>query len=276
PDYQLLPGLRAQTLFLAGAADEARKELQQVADGQLTPTARRVHAWTFLAQIAFWEGRLGEGRDALLAAERLVDGADDAAAWAQVVETVHTAALVGEVAWARSHLEPKLDAGLPGNVVLDRRLQADLIESLALISGAESGDVMMDPSGSAPDLASAYRRTQVGDTVGLRAIIEELPLSLVRRVLLSDRLGDLDRTIELSEEVVRPGYTGWGNTPHRLRALMHLGPLYEEAGDTVRAIEAYRSFSRLWASGDEGGRAVAGRFAARADELETGIRVGAR
>ncbi len=72
----------------------------------------------------------------------------------------------------------------------------------------------------------------------------------------------------------RPGYTGWGDAPQLLRASIRLGPLYEEMGDTARALEAFRALSRQWADGDQYGRAVAEKLdtGARTLETETGPR----
>ena len=80
--------------------------------------------------------------------------------------------------------------------------------------------------------------------------------------------GRLKQAKQLYEGILQPGYTGWGKNPHRLRALMRLGPLYEEAGEAREAIKAYKRFSQLWAGGDRHGRAVADQFAARARALE--------
>lgn len=201
---------------------------------------------------------------------------DEATAWARVVETAHTAALVGNVEWARAHIETRLAAGLPEDVMLNWTILAHLIELSVLTSAIQPRDMITDEHVAGWRLANAHARIQSGDTVGVRAVGEALPLHIFQRALLSERLGDTDRTIELYEKILQPGYTGWGNGPQRIRALMRLGPLYEEAGDTLRAIEAYRSFSPRWASGDGQGRAVAERFAARALELEAKIVAGSQ
>jgi DNA-binding SARP family transcriptional activator/TolB-like protein len=270
PDHQLLPGLRARIRFLAGGVDEARAESQRIVDDPLWPVARRAASQAFMARMAYWEGRLEDGRSGLLEAEQLVGRNDETAAWARVVDGGLTAALVGDVAWARTHIETRLDTGLFENAVLNRSVEESLVVLLALTSEEEAGHPLVHEFTGASELAVAHARIQAGDTVGLRAVIEERPLHLFRRVLLYERLGDTDRVIELYEEILQPGYTGWGNIPHRLRAFMRLGPLYEEAGDARKAIEAYTRFSRLWAGGDRHGQAVADQFAARARALESG------
>lgn len=274
PNHRLLPGLRVRLRFLAGAVHEARAELRSTVDDPLQPAAKRADAWAFLGRIAYWEGKYDEGRSALLEAERVDAQADEGAVWARIVETANTAALVGDTEWARAHIETRVQAGLPENVVLKRSVTVRLIELLALTSTTEPGDVVTDELARAPSLAGAYARIQAGDTVGLRALIEGLPLHLFQRALLAERLGDADRTIELYEKILRPGYTSWGSDPHRLRAIMRLGPLYEQTGDTLRAIEAYDAFARRWTRGDERGRAIAERFATRARALESGVTSG--
>jgi len=192
------------------------------------------------------------------------------------VETAHTAALAGDVHWAPAHIETTLETGLPEGVVLREPVTVRLIELLALTSPTRSLERMKRELESAPRVAGVYARIQAGDTVGLRGAIDALRLHLFRRALLSDRLGDVNRTIELFEEVLRPGYTLWGSDPHRLWTMLRLGPLYEQAGDTLRAIAAYDALAQRWALGDEHGRAVATRFADRARMLGTATTSSAR
>jgi len=276
PKHRVLPLLRARIQFLSGASDEARAGLRRIVDDPLRPVAERADAWAFLGLMAYWAGGYEEGRRGLLEAERVVGQADEAAAWVRAVETAHTAALAGDADWARAHMKTMLETGLPEGVVLRRPVTVRLIQLLALTSPTRSLEGMKRELESAPRVAGAYARIQAGDTVGLRRVIDAPPLHLFQRALLSDRLGDVNRTIELFEEVLRPGYTLWGSDPHRLRAMMRLGPLYEQAGDTLRAIEAYDAFARRWALGDEHGRAVAMRFADRARMLGTAMTSGAR
>jgi DNA-binding SARP family transcriptional activator len=267
PDHQLLPALRIRTRFLAGAIDEATAEAQRIVDDPLWPSARRAAIWALLGRMSYWEGRFADGRTQLLEAERVGGRDDKVAAWARVLDSGYTAAWVGDVTWARAHIEAELDAG-PEGVVLDRAMEERLVELLTLSSETGAGHVLPREFAGVSRVAVAHTRIQAGDTVGLRAEIEQLPLHRFQRVLLYERLGDTRRTIELYEGILNPGYTGWGISPHRLRALMRLGPLYEEVGDTRKAIDAYTTLSRLWAGGDRHGRAVAERFAARARALE--------
>ena len=236
-------------------------------DDPLAPAARRAAAWTFRGGIAYWEGKCEEARSAFREAERADGRADEAAACARVVKEAHTAALVGDVEWAGTHIERRLETELPAHVVLNPATAEQLIELSAHTGAAIGGDVMKDAFAIRPQLADAHERIAAGDTVRLRTVIKELPLHLFQRVLLSEHLDDLDETIELYEQTVRPSYTGWGNTPYRLRALMRLGPLYEHVGDTAKAIEAYGVFGRRWALGDARCKSVAQRFTARAREL---------
>jgi tetratricopeptide (TPR) repeat protein len=268
PEYGLLPGLRAQIQFLSGEVDEARTGLQRVVDDPLQSGARRADAWAFLGALAYWEGKHEAARRSFLEAERVDAAADAARVLARVVESARTAALVGDVEWARSHIETQLGGSLPADVALDRSVIADLTEVLALTFPTGRNQGIADELARSYRISSVHARIQSGDTLGVRTLIGELPLSLPHRALLFDRLGDKHKAIELYEEVGRPGYTGWGSVPALLRASMRLGPLYEETGDTVRAVQAYREFSQQWADGDRYGRMVAERFSARALSLE--------
>ncbi len=269
PDHALLPGLRANVQFLSGAVDEARAGLQRVVDDPYQPAARRADALAFLGRIAYWEGNYVEARSAWAEGERVDAQADPATVLTRLVESVHTAALVGDVEWARTRIETKLGGGLPAGVLLDRAVLADLTEALVLVFPSGPRSDFADDLPKADRLSGVYARISSGDTVGVRTLVWELPLTLQWRVLLFDYLEDTQTAIELYEQVRRPGYTGWGNTPAALRASMRLGSLYEEIGDTARAIDAYRGFSGRWAKGDTNGRAVAERFSNRALALET-------
>ncbi len=274
PGHELLPGLIAQLRFSSGAVDEAKAELRRVIEGPLWPAARRADAWAFLGDIAYWEGRYEEARTALLEAERVGARADEARVLARAVETAHTAALVGDVDWARAHIQASLGDGLPKDAALNSSVVMSLAEVFALVFGPGQDQGVADELARVSRFSSLHARISRGDTVGVRTLIREYSLHLHRRALLFDRLGDTATAIELYEEVRRPGYTGWGDAPQLLRASIRLGPLYEEMGDTARALEAFRALSRQWADGDQYGRAVAEKLdtGARTLETETGPR----
>lgn len=274
PEHEYLPGLRVRLRFLSGAIDEAKGESRRIVDDPWRPVRQRTDAWVQLGRMSYWEGKFEEGRSALLEAERISASGDDATVWGRAVETAHTAALVGDLEWARAHIEANLAEPPPENLALGQAVLVQVIELSAL---APAGEALMTGSAViASRLATVHARISSGDTLGVRGVIEGLPLHIFQRALLAERLGDTDHTIQLYETVLVPGYTGWGNTPHRLRGLMRLGQLREEAGDTLGAIEAYRSFAGQWASGDLHGRAIAERFEARALTLESELRASAK
>ncbi|HSG07514.1 MAG TPA: BTAD domain-containing putative transcriptional regulator [Longimicrobiales bacterium] len=275
PDHELLPLLSVQISLQSGELDEADREARRLADDRLQPPARRANAWALVSRIAYWRGRLDEGRDALLRAERLDARVDQPTHRARVIETAHTEALLGDAQWARYHIESGLALGALEEETIRRQHMVPLTETLILtaVPGARSLD---DDLASASRFSRLHARIQVADTIGVRDLIEELPIHLFQRVLLFDRLGDTWQAISLYERVDAPGYTGWGSTPERVHALMRLGPLYERAGELASAIEAYRRLSARWQDGDARGRAAAERAESRARALEAETRVTAR
>ena len=63
------------------------------------------------------------------------------------------------------------------------------------------------------------------------------------------------------------GGGGGDSTSQRLAAMLRLGPLYEEIGDTVKAVEAYERMVDLWADADARGQITVRRFQERIAEL---------
>ena len=86
---------------------------------------------------------------------------------------------------------------------------------------------------------------------------------------LHDDLGLYDQAIELHERMLQPGYRGWGgaNIDERLYSMLRLGPLYEETGDTTKAIGAYRRVVEQWANADARGQEMVSRFRERITAL---------
>ena len=68
-----------------------------------------------------------------------------------------------------------------------------------------------------------------------------------------------ERAIELHESVLEHPYTFVELNPaYGTVAMLHLGPLYEEVGDTAKAVEAYRRVVDRWSGGGRGGPEVRG------------------
>ncbi len=128
PDHELLPSRRVQTLLLSGAVSEARAVARSAVEDPLRPATSRAGMWVALAHMAYWEGRHGDARRALLEAVRIEGQADEATAWARVVNAAYTAALVGDEAWAREYIEANARTSLSENVVSRREVAVRMIE----------------------------------------------------------------------------------------------------------------------------------------------------
>ena len=79
------------------------------------------------------------------------------------------------------------------------------------------------------------------------------------------------RAIELHESVLAQPYALVELNPvYGAVAMLHLGPLYEEVGDTAKAIEAYRRVVDRWGNGDAEAQRYVAQARARMDALGAG------
>ncbi len=80
-----------------------------------------------------------------------------------------------------------------------------------------------------------------------------------------------ERAIELHESVLAHPYTFVELNPaYGTVAMLHLGPLYEEVGDTAKAVEAYRRVVDRWSGGDEEAQRYVARARGRLEALGGG------
>jgi tetratricopeptide (TPR) repeat protein len=93
---------------------------------------------------------------------------------------------------------------------------------------------------------------------------------LFERAVLRDRLGQLEQAAALYERVGGEGFRVGlrdSNILEIMYAKLRLGPLYEQMGDTVRAVEAYQRLVDQWADGDARAQETVQRFRERVAEL---------
>lgn len=109
----------------------------------------------------------------------------------------------------------------------------------------------------------AYARARSGGRDGLtvmRRIADDTgcPECLVaEEAWVAEQQGDFARAAELHERTLEHGYSFLAlNGPYKRRSLLVVGPLHEQAGDTARAIEAYRRVTTEWAGADDRGMRV--------------------
>jgi tetratricopeptide (TPR) repeat protein len=100
-----------------------------------------------------------------------------------------------------------------------------------------------------------------GDPEEAIRILEEIRQTTPCRFCYADRMGWALREAGRLEEAAEEWETflAWADLPHGIefQALRHawvqqrIGPLYEELGDSERALHHYRRLADLWAEADE-------------------------
>ncbi|MGI9626262.1 MAG: tetratricopeptide repeat protein [Longimicrobiales bacterium] len=263
---------------LVAAADNARRRSEDVS----LPTTVQAWGTADLGLLSYWEGQLDQGRRLFLRAEALDARAGGNFAWIRHVQTTYGEALWGDAVWARGHLRDGLEsifAALPP-VGRDHARTAIAVASSGDVVGAELviGDwrEVLREEGEGPsqratiERATLYARVAGGDTVGAAATMDRLLLEWgcsdacwsFDRARMHDRMGQYERALELY--LLEPNLnTSW----QRLFVLLRLGPLYEELGETEKAIEAYQRIVDQWAEGDARGREVVERYRDRITAL---------
>jgi eukaryotic-like serine/threonine-protein kinase len=274
PDDANLPEARFWASFVQGDMETARAAAEPLTRDPSLPAFVRASALDRMGHIAYWEGRLDEGRGHLLAAERA--GAEVGPAFELVRRqwTAWTEWEVGDPAWAARRVAEDADGdafwsldaqarpyffvGLNLALAGDRARAGRVIDAYtAAVPEAERG------AGMRRELARlrVILRVASGDTEGA---LEEYRDAAERygcptcdpndQAWLAERSGLTEEAIRLHEEVRQGGFTFFElNGPLQLRSVLVLGPLYEEAGDTARAIEAYQRLVDQWAGAEERG-----------------------
>jgi tetratricopeptide (TPR) repeat protein len=266
---------------LGAAADNANRRAEDATLGALI----RAKGTADLGVLAYWEGRLNEGRQLFLRAEALDAQAGGNLAWLRHGETTYAEALLGDQDWARRHLREGLESVFVALPPVGRAHAATAIAvaSSGDFAGAElvisdwreaMPEAWQAPSDRARiEQATLYGRVARGDTVDGEATMERLLLEWgcsdacwsFDRARMHDRLGEYERALELYLlEPPRPISMGNLNAEiERLFVLLRLGPLYEQLGRPDKAIEAYQRIVDQWAEGDTRGREVVARFRER-------------
>jgi hypothetical protein len=104
-------------------------------------------------------------------------------------------------------------------------------------------------------------RIASGDTAGaLGALVDAADAYgcstcfTVEEARIAEHTGQVDEAIRRHETVVEGGCAFFElNGPHRLRSTLVLGPLYEQTGNTAKAIEAYQRVIDQWSNADARG-----------------------
>jgi tetratricopeptide (TPR) repeat protein len=261
--------------FTAGDLDAAVAAAEPYARDPAIPAFVRVGALEELAQVAYWQGRLDEGRRLMLEAERVGREVSPAFAWARRNWTTWIERMVGDEAWGLEHLREGLRAG-EFEAIPDPVSRNHFFTTLNLSeSGAyeETARILADTTSLGQLLGTSdrldlkrtalYADVAIGRTEGAVERHQELIAESgcptcwrTEEAWMALTMGHTEEAIRRYEAILDDGFTFMQlNAPYWLRAMSVLGPLYEEAGDTANAIASYQRLVDRWADGDARGQA---------------------
>ncbi len=265
---------RFWTSFMLDDLDAATAAAEPLARDPAVPAFSRADALDRLAHVAYRRGRLDEGRRLMLEAERVGREVSPAYAWVRRNWTIWAELKLNHSEWALEHLREGLREG-EFESITDVVSRSHFFTALNLSqSGAhdETDEVLADMATLGDllgvedrlDMArtALYADVAVGQLEGAVERHDDLIAEMgcptcwkTEEAWIAERTGDTQRAIELYEGMLSGGFTfAQLNGPNRLRAMLVLGPLYEEAGDTVNAVTAYQRVVDTWADADARGQ----------------------
>jgi eukaryotic-like serine/threonine-protein kinase len=274
PGNQDLPVWAFWLAFMRGDLEAARRVTAPLTDDPGLPAFVRSYAFYRMALVSYREGRLDEGRGHALAAERVAGEVGGSFHVVQRLWTAHVEDVLGDPAWARSHVRGVLDDGSFVALDPDARPWWFLAIMLAFQGDRERATPVMEewdahlsergPShAERADLSRArvLLNAATGRAEGTMQALEQVGVEFgcpscwpELRAYAAAREGRTAEAIRLNEAVREAPFvdTRLAGT-FAVQAMLLLGPLYEEAGDTARAMEAYQRVVREWANADARG-----------------------
>jgi len=269
-----LPEHRFWASFVNGDMQTAREAIEPLTDDPALPAFTRANALDRMGQIAYWEGRLGEGRRFFLAAERVGREVGGGFELTRRQWTIYSEFAVGDAAWALRYAQEVIDDGTYDAIDPVERNQFFVALNLSLLGDrARAERVIDDYETLIPEAERGIEtrmelfrvrlnvRVASGDTAGaLVAMVDAVDAYgcstcfRVEAAWIAERTGQIDEAIRRHETAVEGGFSFFElNGPYRLRSTLVLGPLYEQAGDTAKAIEAYQRVVDQWSNADARG-----------------------
>jgi len=274
PGNQELPEWDFWVAFVNEDLERAREVTALLINDPGLPGFVRSNALFRMALASYREGRLDEGRGHALAAERVAGEVGGAFQVVQRLWTAHAEDVLGDREWARSHVRTILDDG--SFSALDPDVKPWWFVSVLLaVQGereraenvVEGWEAHLAATGETAHERAQLRRAQLlldaatGRTDGTVEALEAVAVEhgcatcwLEDRAFAAARSGRAEDAVRLYERLQERGFRNlYLNGTFRVQAMLVLGPLYEEAGDPARAVEAYRRVVREWANADARG-----------------------
>lgn len=253
-----------------GDIGQAEELVVPLTDDPALPIFVRVRSLQALGQAAYWRGRLDEGRRHHEAAERVAGEVSPAYRLDAIVRTSEMEALIGDPAWAVAHLGEARESGLWDDVSPDARNWVGVVLLYLDVGDVDEATRILESwEGSGVELPEWHRLTRIVMDAALGA--EPDPLGALDELetergcaascypaweVVAAQAGELTtEEIRAQEALLERGLPNLPlNTLYRLPAILGLGSLYEEVGDTAAALDAHRRVVELWAEADDRGQ----------------------
>jgi tetratricopeptide (TPR) repeat protein len=268
--------LRVFPLLEMGRVDDAEAAARSVVTDAARAVNDRTYAYLALEEIGLVRGHLADARRFAADAARVAAQAGPAYGWYSLNWAVWLEALLKPstegVATLKAWIADGRFASLPP-LGRDHFYVAETLILAGDLDGARG--VIRDFRASVPDaeksaaavrqvrLLEAMMRARGRDTVGVSSELQAVQddegcWSCYRTeiALAHEWMHRPARAIELHESVLaHPNALVEINPVDETAAMLRLGPLYEEVGDTAKAIEAYRRLVDRWSDADAEGQA---------------------
>jgi eukaryotic-like serine/threonine-protein kinase len=269
PQNFTLPLFRAWVYLALGELDVARTELEPLLTDAGAPAAARVHAHDRMARLAMWEGRAREAREHFEAAERMAE-AGGSLHLNRVLISALFDITVGDPGRGVARLR---DAErMAGALPAPNRWYFVQATAWGMASRPDEAEAVIrrfheevDPAIRLQvqwfvDLAAAIVPLHRGDTEEALKKLEDLRAERSCAHCFAARTGwALRESGRLREAAAEwEDALTWSDLSHppewhtfmQLWTLQRLPALYEELGETDRAIEHYRRLAEMWADAD--------------------------
>lgn len=283
--------VRIWPLLALGRFDEAEAVARPIAADASRSAIDRSEAYRDLGLTAVARGDLAESRRLLSESVRVGSQAGPAydwleanwAAWAEVLLGHAPEGAASLATWiddgrfaalsplARNHYFPALNFVLAGDVAGARAVVRDFQES---VPDAQKSAAAVRQARFVDALIRARGTDTVGVSSAMQAVQDDEGCWTCYRAeiaLAHEWMHRPARAIELHESVLARPFTFVELNPvYGAVAMLHLGPLYEEVGDTAKAVEAYRRVVDRWGSGDAEAQRYVERARGRVEALTSG------
>ena len=283
PDDSGLPAFTFWVRFMSGDLAAAEAVVRPIAEDRSLHPVMRAEAYDELARVSMRRGRIAEALARLEDAERAAARSEPSFAWLRRMWTAHTDIILGDRSRGAARIRSGMRDGTMRTLPGPARMHYFAALDLAFSGDPDGADEIATDFAALPeaersraderhlDFVRAVARFFAGDTVGALGVVAGLRSDegcsrcyRTEEAMLREAMGDAAGAVRLHEAVLTEPYAFLElNAVYGTLALVRLGPLYEELGDTDAARAAYGRLTEAWRDADAGGRPVVERARAR-------------